>query len=77
MIINGQNRIEYRSHNGRHYNIIATYDPATELFRLTTPGFAKEWAVSDEINQEVKDQFKNDKEIETFTAFVNKCTYDV
>jgi hypothetical protein len=71
MINKYENRLEYRSHNGRRYNIIITYEPDTEEFHLSTPGISKIWNKSDPIDDEIQAIFKTDEEIKQLNDFIN------
>lgn len=71
MINKSTNRLEFRSHNKRRYNIIVTYEPDIEEFHLSTPGLSKTWNKNDPIDDEIQAIFKTDDEIKQLNDFIN------
>lgn len=72
MIIKTENRIEFRSHNGRYFNIIITYEADKEEFHLSTPGFSKFWHINQPIENEIHAVFKTKAELKEFNNFIQE-----
>ena len=43
VVIEHENSLQFRAHNGRHYNIIITYDNLLHEFKISQPKLARSW----------------------------------
>lgn len=76
VVLEGKDYIDLRSHNGRCYNVILTFEQRTDdnekKFYFSVPSFGTSWQKNTAVPDEVLNKYKP-SERKRVLKFINKC----